>query len=190
MIIYLCRHGHRDPGSDDLASPVKLSYRGQEQAASLSSFIFEVKPQILLSSPKYRCVQTALPTSKKTGLPINVWPLLCEHDSYGPINYSEAAIIDLGAFVERRRKLPDTPEREQLDFAYKRAMEALMQMRALNLDRIVAFAHDCFNSVFIWAWRNLGCLQEKDRYYQNECCVNVLEDGKEPQINMTAIKGF
>ena len=184
MIIYLCRHGNRGPDGSDLgAAPPLLTDRGHDQARRLGRYIEQQRPEALLCSPKIRCVQTAQPAADYLQVPIIVWPCLIEHNSFGPLDYSIKVFESMGAFQVPKMLLPDTPQHEDMEFAYKRAVAAIEQMRG-GFRRVAIFAHDCFNSVFIWAWLNRGPLTEKDRYYQNECCVNILEDGKEPQINL------
>lgn len=82
-IIYIIRHGHRndwiDPHSKSptgiLGDP-QLSDYGVEQSIELKSYFdsFEEskKPQFILSSPFYRCIQTVVPLSKSLSIPIAV----------------------------------------------------------------------------------------------------------------------
>ena len=185
MKIFLCRHGNRHENGFDAENPVRLTPGGWKQAAKLADWLAPQDIQFVFSSPKIRAIETAIPTAIRTTGRINVWPLLIEHDSYGPLDWNESAIYRTGADFIRGMCLDDAPKTEDFGFAYQRACAVLSKIRELyRSDRVAIFAHDCFNSVFIWAWLNRGALAEADRYYQDECCVNILEDGKDPQINL------
>jgi phosphoserine phosphatase len=55
-----------------------LSPRGQAQARALCGALREKHIERIISSPLSRCVQTALPLSMTTGVPIELEPLLIE----------------------------------------------------------------------------------------------------------------
>ena len=56
----------------------KLTPRGQKQALSLQPKVAKWNPQIVLSSPLSRALQTACLAFEKEVLPIVAWPLLTE----------------------------------------------------------------------------------------------------------------
>ncbi|KAH3685147.1 hypothetical protein WICPIJ_003914 [Wickerhamomyces pijperi] len=78
--IYIARHGFRanwlpephPPTPTGIDSDPALAPHGEEQAQELANYIFSITPQpeIILSSPFYRCVQTSLPVSKLLGIDI------------------------------------------------------------------------------------------------------------------------
>jgi broad specificity phosphatase PhoE len=184
VIIYNCRHGCREEDGSDIVKPVRLTDIGRTQAKDLGNFLATFGIQCVLSSPKIRAIETALPLAAKIGLSVEVWPILCEYNSFGPYDYNAAEIIKIGAVIKSERTLPNTPKSEDRPFAYARAIEAIKQIRALNLERVAVFAHCTFNSLFIDAWLGVDCPTEHDKYRQHEACINILEDGKEPQIGM------
>ncbi|XBW38694.1 hypothetical protein QEN19_004282 [Hanseniaspora menglaensis] len=80
--IYLLRHGYRSnwlpephpPSPTGIEADVLLAQHGLEQAEELSEYInsdsFKNKPQLIISSPFIRCIQTIRPTAKKLDLEI------------------------------------------------------------------------------------------------------------------------
>ncbi|OWT36104.1 transcription factor C subunit 7 [Cryptococcus neoformans] len=81
--IYVCRHGFRsnwvDPsiksGPTGMNRDPPLAAHGLDQAESLATFLSSPSstspypiPEIVFSSPFYRCIQTALPTAQALGL--------------------------------------------------------------------------------------------------------------------------
>jgi broad specificity phosphatase PhoE len=171
-MIYLCRHGNREP---DGPEPVRLTALGHSQAERIAMALASRDIQAIYASPKIRAIETAKPLARKVGKPIEVWPCLIEHNSYGPLDYSAEEIAKLGANLNPEMRLTGTPLREEKPFAYDRALFALSELRSRHGDESVAiFAHDCFNSIFIWAYFSRGSLQEEDRYWQGDGCVNVL----------------
>ncbi|KAE8214452.1 hypothetical protein CF327_g2181 [Tilletia walkeri] len=87
--IYIVRHGFRMNWHGNVTlgmlgrprDPV-LTAHGLDQAAELATHFLslppESRPQLIISSPYYRTVQTSLPTSKALSLPIHLEPGLCE----------------------------------------------------------------------------------------------------------------
>ncbi|CAD6889634.1 unnamed protein product [Tilletia controversa] len=87
--IYIVRHGFRMNWHGNITlgmlgrprDPV-LTAHGLDQAAELATHFLslppESRPQLILSSPYYRTVQTSLPTSKALALPIHLEPGLAE----------------------------------------------------------------------------------------------------------------
>lgn len=188
MIIYLCRHGQRGPDGPEREGSALLTDFGHDQARRLGAYLRRKSLQALFASPKVRTLQTAAPTRDYTGLVVNVWPVLIEHNSFGPLDYSAESVVAYGAVLDDSMLLASTPQHEEKSFAYRRAEFALARLRSLGMDRVAVFAHDCFNSIFIWAWLGRGCLGEANRYPQRECCVNILEDGGEPKINLDVLE--
>lgn len=193
MTIYLCRHGHRQAETKENTEPL-LTEEGHEDAEAIASWMkglpSDERPTAVWSSPKKRCVQTAIPTAKELNLPIIISPLLIEHNSYGPLDYNFMDLLEeFGRSGEPRMwfglPLYKTPKQEEKPFAYSRAVEFLKEAISITEDKAIAvFAHDCFNSIFIWAFYDKGCLTEEDRYPQREGCINILRTGKEPIINL------
>ncbi|ODV88113.1 hypothetical protein CANARDRAFT_187450, partial [[Candida] arabinofermentans NRRL YB-2248] len=80
--IYITRHGYRanwlpkdqqPPNPTGIDSDPPLAPHGVDQADELSQFItksLNPKPQVIFSSPFYRCVETALPTAKALNIDI------------------------------------------------------------------------------------------------------------------------
>lgn len=78
--IYICRHGYRAnwlppphaPNPTGIDSDPPLAPHGVDQAKELAGYISELddKPQFILSSPFYRCVETGRPIAQKLNLPI------------------------------------------------------------------------------------------------------------------------
>ncbi|KAI8995587.1 histidine phosphatase superfamily [Trametes punicea] len=92
--IYIARHGYRmNWVTDDWRSVTglprdpPLAAFGLTQAQELADYFFslpeELRPTIILSSPYYRCLQTAVPTAQKFGLPLYVEHGLSEW--YSPV---------------------------------------------------------------------------------------------------------
>lgn len=82
--IYIARHGYRanwlppphPPNPSGIDSDPPLAPHGKDQAEQLAAHIQQFpenkKPQIILSSPFYRCVETSQPISRALGLPIAI----------------------------------------------------------------------------------------------------------------------
>ncbi|CCK71987.1 uncharacterized protein KNAG_0I02020 [Huiozyma naganishii CBS 8797] len=81
--IYIVRHGYRSnwlpegpypPPPTGIENDVPLAEHGLEQSEELSEHIaqLEVKPQVIFTSPFYRCLQTISPTKKKLQIPLYV----------------------------------------------------------------------------------------------------------------------
>lgn len=79
--IYIARHGYRmnwlppphPPNPTGIDSDPPLAPHGVEQAKELAKYIGSLendKPQFILSSPFYRCVETAEPISEELNIPI------------------------------------------------------------------------------------------------------------------------
>ena len=191
MIIYLCRHGHKQTESKENTEPL-LTEEGHQDAEAIAQWMKKSPhgiPTTIWSSPKKRCVQTAIPTAKMLNQPITISPFLIEHNGYGPLDYNLAQIWR--EFNEQPIKLllwwsgplEGTPIREEKPFAYFRA-RAFLTGEIVGDEVVAVFAHDCFNSIFIWAFYDRGCLTEEDRYPQREGCINILRTGEEPIINL------
>lgn len=87
--IYICRHGFRMSwiGSENFPTtnrprdPV-LTAHGQSQARHLADYLASLpaseQPQLIISSPYYRCLQTSLPTASKLKLELVAEPGLAE----------------------------------------------------------------------------------------------------------------
>lgn len=81
--IYIARHGYRSnwlpqgpypPPPTGVDSDVPLAPHGVDQAHQLADYIstLKEKPQVIFSSPFYRCLETSEPTKKKLDLPLYV----------------------------------------------------------------------------------------------------------------------
>lgn len=82
--IYIARHGYRSnwlphgpypPPPTGVENDVPLAEHGLEQAEELGKYMLneiKVKPEILFSSPFYRCLQTIKPTKQNLDLPLYV----------------------------------------------------------------------------------------------------------------------
>ncbi|CAB4252503.1 similar to Saccharomyces cerevisiae YOR110W TFC7 One of six subunits of the RNA polymerase III transcription initiation factor complex (TFIIIC) [Maudiozyma barnettii] len=81
--IYIARHGYRSnwlpdgpypPPPTNVDSDVPLAAHGIDQAKQLADFVakLDVKPQLIFSSPFYRCLQTSKPVKEKLDIPLYV----------------------------------------------------------------------------------------------------------------------
>lgn len=80
--IYIARHGYRvnwlppphPPNPTGINSDVPLAPHGVDQAKELAAYLTSLpedkKPQFLLTSPFYRCVETAQPAAEMLNIPI------------------------------------------------------------------------------------------------------------------------
>lgn len=80
--IYIARHGYRSnwlppphpPNPTGINSDVPLAPHGVDQAKELAAYLASLpddkKPQFLLTSPFYRCVETAQPAAEMLNIPI------------------------------------------------------------------------------------------------------------------------
>jgi probable phosphoglycerate mutase len=79
--VYIARHGETTwnaVGRYQGRLETPLSPLGQAQAQALAAALQEKNVERIISSPLTRCVQTAIPLSLKTGVPIEQEPLLVE----------------------------------------------------------------------------------------------------------------
>ena len=95
--IYICRHGFRMnwigaenfPVTNRPRDPV-LTAHGQQQAQHLASYLGSLstseQPQLIISSPYYRCLQTSLPTASALKLELVAEPGLAEWFPTAPPN--------------------------------------------------------------------------------------------------------
>ncbi len=176
--IYLIRHGKRYPYRQDREKPVHLTPEGWMQAAQIAEWLRDKKINLILASPKLRAIQSALPSTLRLDAPLQVWPILIEYDSYGPLDYrTEYGYPIVGEPMSGSIR----PDEETLEDAYRRALAALARLPAT--ENVAIFSHDYFNSIFVWAHEGIPW-QGAGRYHQDEACVNVLEKGQPPQINL------
>ncbi|CAI4745613.1 BBL_G0045470.mRNA.1.CDS.1 [Saccharomyces cerevisiae] len=81
--IYIARHGYRSnwlpkgpypPPPTGIDNDVPLSEHGVEQAHELANYIskLDVKPEMIFSSPFYRCLETSKPTVEALKIPLYV----------------------------------------------------------------------------------------------------------------------
>lgn len=82
--IYIARHGYRSnwlphgpypPPPTGVENDVPLAEHGLEQAEELSKYMLneiEPKPEVLFSSPFYRCIQTIKPTKQSLNIPLYI----------------------------------------------------------------------------------------------------------------------
>lgn len=181
MIVYLIRHGQREPNHSEIPNPVRLTEKGIEQSRYIGHFLKGNPVEIALISPKWRTIQTAL-VAVGLKAPMHIWPCLIEHDLYGPLDF-RADLIPSYCHFERRRALPDSVSQESFSEAVHRANFTYQCVKHLRKERIAIFSHKVFNSLFIWAWLQAPGLREKDCYQQDEACINILETGKIPIVN-------
>ncbi|KAI0778141.1 histidine phosphatase superfamily [Trametes elegans] len=117
--IYIARHGYRmNWVTDDWKSVTglprdpPLADFGLTQAEELADYFFslpeDARPTVLLSSPYYRCLQTAVPTAQKLGL-----PLYAEHglsEWYSPVIPGTGLHPRPGSAAELRTYFPEIDE--------------------------------------------------------------------------------
>lgn len=82
--IYIARHGYRSnwlppphpPNPTGIDSDPRLAPHGVDQAEELGAYLASLpedqQPQFIISSPFYRCVETAQPYARKAGLKIHI----------------------------------------------------------------------------------------------------------------------
>ncbi len=79
MHFYIMRHGQRaDEDSRTRKDNIGLSAIGQQQAEALAKWFAGRQLHAIYSSCMLRAIQTAQPLQRQTGLPLQVWPILCE----------------------------------------------------------------------------------------------------------------
>lgn len=82
-VMFLVRHGLTDQTGKRLygrTRGVHLDARGREQAESIAERLKGAKLAAIYSSPLERCRETALPLSRRTGLPVTTMRELLEAD--------------------------------------------------------------------------------------------------------------
>ncbi|CDO75252.1 hypothetical protein BN946_scf184967.g5 [Trametes cinnabarina] len=114
--IYIARHGYRmNWVTDDWQSVTglprdpPLAAYGLTQAQELGDYFLSLpenkRPTIILSSPYYRCLQTAVPTAQKLGLPLYVEHGLSEW--YSPVAPSTGLHPRPASATELRAYFPE-----------------------------------------------------------------------------------
>ncbi|GAA5857151.1 hypothetical protein JCM9279_007625 [Rhodotorula babjevae] len=121
--VYICRHGFRLSWETSVwKSPTgiprdpPLSSHGVDQAKELAAFLKKElgvlsmeeareKGIVILSSPLYRCVQTATPTAQALGLPIFIEPGLAEW--YLPVRRGLHPALASASFLKKYFPLVD-----------------------------------------------------------------------------------
>ncbi|CDU26365.1 related to TFIIIC subunit, 55 kDa (transcription initiation factor) [Sporisorium scitamineum] len=114
--IYICRHGFRMswigaenfPITNRPRDPVLTAY-GQQQAQHLADYLASLpaseQPQLIISSPYYRCLQTSLPTALVLKLELVAEPGLAEWFPTAPpqtgIHPSPARAVYMQEFVPK-----------------------------------------------------------------------------------------
>lgn len=85
--LYLVRHAkageRRTWTGDDRDRP--LSNKGWKQSHRVGDRLAEHEPQLLLSSPYVRCIQTLEPLAERTRLTVEIDKRLCEHEPVEPL---------------------------------------------------------------------------------------------------------
>lgn len=124
--VYIARHGETTwnaVGRYQGRLETPLSPLGQAQAQALAAALAGKDVHRIISSPLSRCMQTALPLSVGTGIPIETEPLLLEiaHGTWEGRYRDEIAQND----PERYRTWREHPERVTFDGG-----ESLAQVRA------------------------------------------------------------
>lgn len=116
MNVYIARHGETTwnaVGRYQGRLETPLSPLGQAQAQALAGALAGKRVRRIISSPLSRCMQTALPLSVRTGIPIQQEPLLLEiaHGTWEGRYRDEIAQND----AERYRIWREHPERVQFE---------------------------------------------------------------------------
>jgi phosphohistidine phosphatase SixA len=85
--LYLVRHAkageRRVWQGDDIDRP--LSKKGWKQAELLSERLAKFDPELLISSPYVRCVQTLEPLARRLDRPVRIEQRLCESEPVAPV---------------------------------------------------------------------------------------------------------
>lgn len=163
--IYICRHGFRMswigaenfPTTDRPRDPV-LTAHGQAQARHLATYLASLpaseQPQLIVSSPYYRCLQTSLPTASALALELVAEPGLAEwfptaapqtgiHPSPARAAYMKEFVPELS--LSWKPLLYPNAEGESISQLHARARQilSLIQERCeqLNITRVLLCSH-------------------------------------------------
>ncbi|KAH9898443.1 histidine phosphatase superfamily [Cubamyces lactineus] len=135
--IYIARHGYRMnwvtndwQSVTGLPRDPPLADYGLAQAQELADYFLslpeEERPTILLSSPYYRCLQTAVPTAQKLGLPLYVEHGLSEW--YSPVAPGTGLHPRPASAAELRTYFPEIDESWQSIYYPSRKGEDVEQV--------------------------------------------------------------
>jgi probable phosphoglycerate mutase len=145
--VYIARHGETTwnaVGRYQGRLETPLSPLGQAQAQALAAALADKAIERIISSPLSRCVQTAVPLSLKTGVPIETDPRLLEiaHGTWEGRYRDEIAATE----PELYRTWKEHPERVKFEGGESLA-EVLARWKAFAADfdprvNTVLFTHD------------------------------------------------
>lgn len=76
--LYLVRHCQSHPAPETAEPDWPLSEHGHHQAQALVPVLTELRPDVIVSSPYRRCLQTLAPTARHLGLSVWIDPALRE----------------------------------------------------------------------------------------------------------------
>lgn len=119
--IYIARHGYRSnwlpephaPSPTGIDSDPALAPHGVDQAHELAQYLLTIpeneRPQLILLSPFYRCVETAEPVSRLLGIPVALergvgeWYKKNRPVIPAPADYSDLARFFDGVLIEESK---------------------------------------------------------------------------------------
>ncbi|KAF6767524.1 Histidine phosphatase superfamily, clade-1 [Kalmanozyma brasiliensis GHG001] len=163
--IYICRHGFRMswigaenfPTTNRPRDPI-LTAHGQSQARHLASYLSSLpeseRPQLIVSSPYYRCLQTSLPSVSALGLELVAEPGLAEwfptavagtgpHPTPAPAAYMKEYIPELS--LSWSPLLHPDPAGETISQLHARARTVLDRIQTrcaeLGISRVLLCSH-------------------------------------------------
>jgi probable phosphomutase (TIGR03848 family) len=142
-VLLLIRHAITDQTGKRLYGRrpgIHLSDRGREQALSLAQRVAAARPAALYSSPLERCLETAAPIAKATGLEVRKLPELLEID-YGSWTGRPFSSLRGTKLWERVRRLPSAarfPEGEAMLDVQRRVVAVVEDVAGRHPRGVVA----------------------------------------------------
>jgi broad specificity phosphatase PhoE len=146
-VFLLIRHGHNDSIGHRIvgrSSGIGLNRRGQEEAEILATRLAGIPLEAIYSSPLERCQETALPTSRRLGLPIQTLEALYEIDFGDWTGLSFAQLNKLSRWRQFNTFRSGTriPGGELMAEVQARMVGGIEELRRQNPDGVMAlFSH-------------------------------------------------
>jgi broad specificity phosphatase PhoE len=169
--IYLARHGRTALNAAGVLRgrlDPELDIVGLKQAVALGDVIGRQKPQLVVSSPLKRAMETAMQVATRAGLEVEIDERLIDRE-YGPWAGKSRADV-----VARWGSLNAAPEIEPEADVFNRAMDALIDFSRRALGGIaVMVSHDAVNRLLLPALD--PALEDVDPLPQDTGCFNVIE---------------
>jgi broad specificity phosphatase PhoE len=167
--------GERFRGRVDLP----LDDTGLAQARALAERLADLSIVAVYSSPLKRAMETARPTARQLGLPVQPLPGIIDinYGDWQGLSHAEVAKVYPGLYrrwLEKPHRVK-FPSGESLRQVRLRGMAALKQVAARHDDRVVLLvAHQVVNKVLVCAMLGLDN-SHFWRIRQDNGCINVFE---------------